>query len=366
MGTTECQTPPPRILPKVKASSGTECPRITLQVSPVKASGGTERPTPPPRMLPMTQVPQVKASSGNVREIEAYRPSPTKPQLTQVSVMDSLNKEVHDKVLALQLEAEKHFINIKTEWFKVGKILSGIKAILPHGTFQRWIEETWDYELAYQTAYNYKAIYEKFKDHPQSVLLLPQTLLQQMAQSTFPDEILKLVTDNPEAFTKGDVNEYKMAFDKYKTGEIDLTSFENLAKKIIDRGKEYLEGKTLERNSLSGKRVIKVGFRQLKEAIWKVRKYVREIRKYFPPGEDELSRTNEPGKPDEMTELVKKFGGVAAIYDDDLIKDMDDCIEELIKLKADVETHRGLWRQRLVEEDGVTKKAFIPNQISNN
>jgi hypothetical protein len=70
-----------------------------------------------------------------------------------------------------------------------------------------------------------------------------------------------------------------------------------------------------------------------------------KIRCYFPPGEPNT-------KIDDIT---------ATILDDDLIKEIDSCIVQLGELKVDVEERRGLFRQRLMEEEGVIKKTLIAN-----
>lgn len=148
-----------------------------------------------------------------VHKIESYRHSPSEDQ---VPVYQRLKEEEKKKILRIQVDIEGHLLTIKTHFFKIGRLLSQAKKILPHGTFQRWIEETFGEQLPYPTAACFKAIYEKFKDNERGLMLLPITLLQQMAQPTFPDEIIKLINDNPEAAKNADLEEIKMAHFEFR------------------------------------------------------------------------------------------------------------------------------------------------------
>lgn len=276
----------------------------------------------------------------------------------QIPVLQALKEGDRKQVLKIQIDIEGHLLNIKTHFFEIGKLLSRAKEILPHGTYQRWIEETFGDQLPYPTAACFKAIYERFKDQPQSVMLLPVTLLQQMAQPSFPDEIIKLINDNAEAFKNADFEEIKEAHGKFKSGEIDLSQFETLAAKQIKIGMEILEGRAHARNSRTAKQTTRIGINEIRRAIGKVRKYTGKLRCFFPSAEGERPSATEC----EMLNHNDKVDAVMQeILDDDLLKEIDLCIGELEKLKTDIEDRRGLFRQRLVEENGVIKKKEISN-----
>ncbi|MHA2239370.1 MAG: hypothetical protein ACXAB2_13570 [Candidatus Hodarchaeales archaeon] len=89
-------------------------------------------------------------------------------------VYESLSESDKSRVLEIQTKIEERLLNIKIDIFEIGKLLARAKDILPHGSFRRWVEETWGAELPYSTAACWKAIYSTFKDNPETVrLLLP-------------------------------------------------------------------------------------------------------------------------------------------------------------------------------------------------
>jgi len=293
-----------------------------------------------------------------MNEVIPYVPVPSDPQKP---VFETLNKGDQGRILNIELTIDKHLIEVKFRFFEIGNLLSRAKGILPRGTFQRWIEDTWRGQLPYSTAACYRAIYERFKNEKEKITVLPITLLQQMAQDTFPDEIIKMITDNPEAF-KGNVNQVRAAYADFKKGEIDLSKFESLATKVIAIGVDMYNGIMLETHSRTGKRVINLGLTELKAAIWKIRKYSFKIRSFFPPAKGEpMSFTDK-----EVAEHNDKVDAVTqGLLDDDLIKEINYAIDELELLRDEIEERKGrrggFFLERLVKHDGVTRKVCISN-----
>jgi hypothetical protein len=293
-----------------------------------------------------------------MNDVIRYAPVPSVPQKP---VFDTLNKGDQGRILNIQLAIDKNLVEVKFRFFDIGKLLSQAKGIVGHGNFQRWVEETWRGQLPYPTAACYRAIFEKFKNERVRITVLPITLLQQMAQDSFPDEIIKMITDNPEAF-KDNASEVRAAYANFKKGEIDLSEFESLATKVIALGISMYNGKGLENFSRTGKRVIKHGWTELKAAIWKIRKYSFKIRTYFPPAEDETPSFTDK----EIAEHNKKVDAMTLeLLDDDLIKEIDYAIDELELLRQEIKERAGrgggFWRTRLVNEDGITRKVCISN-----
>ena len=275
-------------------------------------------------------------------------------------VFDALGDDDKKRILNIQSDIELKLIHIKTNVYEIGKLLFRAKGILPHGKFQKWVEETFGRELPYSTAACYKGIYEIFKDNPKTVKLLPLNFLIQAKQETFPDEIRNLINENPEAFKESDFDEFNQIYGDFKGGKIDLGGFIGLAKKEIQIGKEILEGESHVRHSLRGKRTIKQGFRQLKDAISVMRENSRKIRTFFNPPEKIIGGSDYAHP--KLAYRNWAYNTINQSLDDDLIKDLDKAIEELKKLKIDIEGRRGkLYRHRLVEENGVMKKTLIPN-----
>jgi hypothetical protein len=291
-------------------------------------------------------------------EVIPYVPVPSDPQKP---VFETLKKGDQRRILNIQLDIDKNLNEVKFRFFEIGKLLSQAKGILGHGTFQRWIEETWRGQLPYPTAACYRAIYERFKYQKEKITVLPITLLQQMAQDTFPDEIIKMITDNPEAF-KNNASEIRAAYADFKKGEIDLSEFESLANKVIAIGIDMYNGQMLETYSRTGKRVIHLGLTELKAAIWKIRKYSYKIRSFFPPAKGEpMSVTDK-----EVAEHNAKVDAVTqGLLDDDLIKEITYAIDELELLRKEIVEKRGrgggFFLQRLEKRDGITRRVIRPN-----
>jgi hypothetical protein len=293
-----------------------------------------------------------------MNDVIRYAPVPSDPQKP---VFNTLNKGEQGRILKIQLSIEKYLIEVKFRFFEIGKLLSRAKEILPHGTFQRWIEETWRGELPYPTAACYRAIYERFKNEKEKITVIPITLLQQMAQDSFPDEIIKMITDNPEAF-KGNASEIRAAYAEFKKGEIDLSEFESLATKVIAIGIDMYNGVMLENHSRTGKRVINLGLTELKAAIWKIRKYSYKIRSFFPPAKGEPMSFSDK----EVAEHNAKVDAVTqGLLDDDLIKEINYAIEELELLRDEIEERKGrrggFFLERLVKQDGITRAVCMNN-----
>lgn len=80
------------------------------------------------------------------------------------TVYDRLKPEQKRAILCIQVEIDQRLIDFKVGIFSIGRLLANAKAILPHGQFKPWVQETWGRELPYSTAACFKAVYEKFKD----------------------------------------------------------------------------------------------------------------------------------------------------------------------------------------------------------
>jgi hypothetical protein len=205
---------------------------------------------------------------------------------------DQLPDKKQKRLLNIELDLNKELIKIKASIYEVGRLLYTAKNELPHGQYEVWIGERFGDELSYPTVANYKGIYEMFKDSPETVNLLPLTLLLQIKQESFPDEIRKLINDNPKAFRNVDIAKFKRIFSDYKGGKINMAQFEKLAKKHIETGITLLKGQRHLRNSIMGKKIIKSGFVELKSAIRTMRRYSWKIRTFFPSAKADARNAN--------------------------------------------------------------------------
>lgn len=162
-------------------------------------------------------------------------------------------------------------VNIKKSVFNIGKYLSEVKQILPHGKFQPWIEEHFNKELPYSTAALYMKIYEKFERKPKAVLFLPVYFLLKMSQNDFPEEVFLMICENANS-DKLDVKTITEAYESFKHGEIELGQFESIAEKQIKLAVDMEWGRT---QRIMGEELaysIKIGFKPLFNGIKRFRK----------------------------------------------------------------------------------------------
>lgn len=270
----------------------------------------------------------------------------------QQSVYESLKRKDQKTILRIQSEIDERLIQIKVNIYEVGKLLSRAKNVLKHGGFQRWIEETFGDELPYSTAACWKAIYVVFENNPKTVRLIPTNFLIKMKEKSFPEEILNLANENPEAFKEADLNALKRAYKEFKNDGFGLDDFVELAQKQIKIGMAILNGENHLRHSQRAGRTLGHGFRDLRSTIKKMCKYTVEVRRFFKFPEN-------AGVFDKITDHNLKVYMVDDIFNDSLIKDIDLCISEMERLKKTIKGRDKFMEQRLRETNGVIGPTYV-------
>jgi len=192
-----------------------------------------------------------------------------------------LEPEKKQKIYSIIREIDEKLTSIKRNIYEIGKLLYQAKIIIPHGQFQTWIENSFQKELPYSTAYAYMKIYETFNKNVKTVSLLPVNLLMEMTRKKFPDRIRELVNENVERFDEDDIKKFEKDYKSYKDNMIDQETMENRAKKIIDSIYDDEAQKSCTRvvknfwNDVSGE------IREIKKAASKVRA-IAIRNEYFP------------------------------------------------------------------------------------
>lgn len=153
-------------------------------------------------------------------------------------VFEGTTKTEKANLLCLGTDIQNRIINIKKDSFNIGEMLTKAKKILQHGQFGKWIEYTFDTDLAYSTAYFYMKIYELFKDKPSAVKNFPVTYLLQMIQNEFPKEILDAMKKHPEKLSNGKLKIINEVYSLYKKGTIGSNQMIKLALDQIKIGKD--------------------------------------------------------------------------------------------------------------------------------
>lgn len=223
------------------------------------------------------------------------------------------------KLSGIVNDIEVRLMNIKHNVYEIGRLLNKAKFILPHGSFEKWIEETFRNELPYPTGYAFMKIYEKFKDNSNLVQKMPTTFLLSMSQKSFPDELIKLIEENADYLEKEDIKNVQIAYKDFKSDIISLGQFENTVQKQIQLAIDISKGKVERRLSNNNRRTLINGMEQIIKAIETVRKRINNIEYSFPPVENSEEQ-------DSLLNTVKK------------------ALSELQQMKEDLENGRGLFR----------------------
>lgn len=257
-------------------------------------------------------------------------------------VITGMRVEDSKKLINIVTDIETRLVNIKRDYFEIGRLLSKAKEILPHGKFQQWIEIHFKSELPYSTAALFMKIYNTFENAPATVQYLPITFLMKMTEQSFPEEIIKIITEQ-ENTDMLDIQVITETYQLYKAKEIDLSEFERIAKKQFDLAVQIQVGRTQRRLSGEYTETIHLGMGVLFNAIKKIRTVSRRMRYFINPSDD---------KP--------------------IIKDIDKAISELQELKHNLLYGDGLFVIDITNEKTGTS-GLIPNknvllepQISNN
>lgn len=258
--------------------------------------------------------------------------------MTEEEKIRSVNSELarlpvktNQKLNSIIVEIETRLRNIKCDFFEIGRALSKAKQLLPHGTFQTWIEKHFNKELPYSTAALYMKIFETFENCPKTVQYLPITFLLKMTQESFPEEVFRIITENTIS-DRLDVNAISDAYDRFKNHEIDLSEFEKTAKKQIDLAVAMEWGRTEKRIGTEMKENVRTGIASVFTVVRRFRKILRRMHYFQDPSEDAY-----------------------------IINDIDRAIEELQETKHMVMYGDGFFNNGVVDEK-TGERGLIPNK----
>jgi hypothetical protein len=148
-----------------------------------------------------------------------------------------------DRYTARYLDSIKEEIYIRSralahQIFEIGKLLVDAKDLLPHGSFDSWIEK--NFHFSKRTALNFRRVYTVCMGQPELVEFFKPSILYHLCAPGFPRDLRKVIFDNVTGVY--DINQKKLleVAIKYNKGEIKVDSPEvqSLLKKQKD-GKYY-------------------------------------------------------------------------------------------------------------------------------
>ena len=117
---------------------------------------------------------------------------------------DTLPPETQKTLLDIERKIWTRLDRIKNNIYEIGELLVLAKDTLPHGQYKSWIEKTFGGHLPYTTATLYKSIFEEFHDSPEMPELFSLRFLSLLTRHSFPDDLVKVIKDNPAEFDKED------------------------------------------------------------------------------------------------------------------------------------------------------------------
>lgn len=105
--------------------------------------------------------------------------------------------------------------------FEIGKLLCELKRILPHGSFQNWVDNNFDFSR--ESAYNFMKVYRACMGHPEVVEYFNPSCLYFLASPSFPAEFRQALFEGVKGkvdITKKDL--VKLAL-QFKNGKVKTT-----------------------------------------------------------------------------------------------------------------------------------------------
>lgn len=234
-------------------------------------------------------------------------------------IMDGTTKSEKAQLLQIETDIRTRLINMKQDAYHVGQLLSQAKKILQHGQFQPWIGYFFKSDLTYSTAYFYMRIYDTFEGSPSLVKYIPTTYLLMLTQKKFPEKLLEHIKKHPEKIGKENLKQVNEVYDLFKKGEIGGSKFLKLAEDQIKQGIDIEHKSTRHRINSITRLSFELGAGDILKRIRNLRQIARDMAGLHPY--------------DPESKQHKK-----------LMNDIDNTIDELKKLKIDLEGRRGFWR----------------------
>jgi hypothetical protein len=124
-------------------------------------------------------------------------------------------------------EINERVRGIKAEMYEVGRLLMEAKEMLPHGKFQKWIKDNFDF--SYQTAKNFMNVHGACIGRPELVETINASVLYQIAAPGFPADLRSCLLEHSMSLKDISHKKIKDILRRYKKGEIGLDSPEIMA-----------------------------------------------------------------------------------------------------------------------------------------
>jgi hypothetical protein len=151
----------------------------------------------------------LKVRAKRERQFNRERLHPGHPQVAEY--VDSVKEEVHIRSRSLTYQI-----------FEIGKLLVDAKELLPHGSFDKWIEE--NFHFSKSTAINFCRVYRVCLGQPELVEFFKPSILYHLCAPGFPKDLREAIFDNVTGVFDLSKKELLELAIKYNRGEIGLDS----------------------------------------------------------------------------------------------------------------------------------------------
>jgi hypothetical protein len=115
------------------------------------------------------------------RQFNKSRPNPGSRRTTEY--LDSVKEEIHIRSGATAYQC-----------FEIGGLLVDVKDLLPHGRFERWIDE--NFQFSRRTALNYCRVYRVCLGQQELVEFFKPSILYHLCAPDFPKDLREVIFDN--------------------------------------------------------------------------------------------------------------------------------------------------------------------------
>ena len=146
--------------------------------------------------------------------------------------LKEINKEEHLDSITEELKARSQ--GFKFQIYEMGKLLCEARKILPHGQFQPWLDD--NFEFCYRTAANFMKVYQVCMGHPEVVKYFNPSCLYVITKPSFPKDLRAALFNGAKGPVDIKEKDLVQIAIKYKNGQIKTKDQEvqNLLKKQRD------------------------------------------------------------------------------------------------------------------------------------
>jgi len=199
------------------------------------------------RTIDYVKVPGHKTTEPSIQELFEAKKIKDEREKTFKNDTEKITN-IDEYLYSIEEELQVRSRAFKYHIFEIGKLLCELKRILPHGKFQIWIDNNFEY--CRKTAHNFMKVYRACMGHPEVVQYFNPSCLYVIASPDFPADFRQALfsgVKGPVDIKKKDI--VKIAI-QFKNGEVKTTDKEvqDLLKKQRDisiREKYKIELKAL-------------------------------------------------------------------------------------------------------------------------